>query len=114
MEERDKQGLQSLKEAKVIQDSDMNLRTKIDSILRSIENLSSKKARIEFEIKRQKKSLYRKREELKKVSKSNRTKINLSLESGNLIHPDLEEKDLLQLQRLDSILLAESSRVLED
>lgn len=112
--EKENQYLTVLEQTKVITTADKNLRSKINSILRSLENLSQKKARIEFEIKRQKKSLLRKREELKKVSTSNQKKISISLESGNLIHPDLEEQDLQSLRRLDLILLQESNRLLDD
>lgn len=46
--------LTQLEEAQVISTSEKNLRSKIDSIVRSLENLSEKRARIDFEIKRQK------------------------------------------------------------
>lgn len=108
-----KEDLDFLREAKVITTADKNLRCKIDSILRSLENLSAKKLRIEYEIKKQKKSLLRKRQELKKVSKSNQKKLTIALESGNLIESPSEE-ELSFLRRLDSILLEESSQQLED
>jgi hypothetical protein len=104
--------LDSLSESKLIKDPDKNLRSKIDSIVRSLENLSEKKLRIEFEIKKQQKSLIRKRQELKLRSKSNRAKLKVSLESQQISEDNCpqEIKDLL---RLDSILLQESDRVLD-
>lgn len=97
-----------------ISTADKNLRSKIDSILRSLENLSNKKLRLEFEIKKQKKSLYRKRQELKRVTRSNQKKVSLTLESGDLPDDLFDETDLRDLRRLDSILLEESSRQLDD
>lgn len=107
--------LTDLAEAKVISDSDKNLRSKIDSILRSLENLSAKQARIEFEIKKQKKSLTRKRQELKKVQKSTSRKLSVAIEEQTSIQGIfLDDIDQQALRRLDSRLLAESSRILED
>lgn len=95
------------------QNSKQNLESKIESLIRSIENLSEKKGRIEFELKRQKKSLARKREELKRVSKSSQAKVTLSVEQsdsntsiGKQISPD-------ELRRTQT-LLQESARILEE
>lgn len=110
--ENDARQLSVLAENKVITDSNKNLRSKIDSILRAIENLSQKKLRIEFEIKKQRKSLIRKRQELKRVSKTNHIKFKAALEAGNLVSDDIE-KDRVWLRRLDSILLQESERALD-
>lgn len=106
--------LTQLEESQVISTSEKNLRSKIDSIVRSIENLSEKRARIDFEIKRQKKSLSRKRQELKKVSSSTQIKAKLTLESSKDF-PGFELQDKRPALRvLDSRLLQESSRVLDD
>lgn len=111
--EDDFQDLVFLEESKVISTADKNLRSKIDSILRSLENLTAKKMRIEFEIKKQKASLSRKRQELKKVTKSNQKKLAISLESGILGHQPSEE-EISFLRRLDSRLLQESNQLLDD
>lgn len=87
------------------------LASKIESLMRSIENLSQKKIRIEFEITRQKRSLARKREELKRVSKSLNRKVSIRLESTD--NPG-QEKDLEGQQKVFQRLLSESARILED
>lgn len=94
----------------VIATSEKNLRSKIDSICRTLENLSQKKARLDFEIKRQKKTLTRKREELKRVSKSNQAKVALTLESQGPSEHDSEIESMIR--RLDSRLLQESDRLI--
>lgn len=110
--EDDYKDLLFLESNSVITTEDRNLRSKIDSLTRSLENLSQKKLRLEFEIKRQKKSLIRKREELKRVSKRNTAKLKLTLESGNLIlAPSLEQKTWIT--QFDSKLLQNSNLVLE-
>lgn len=114
MTQKEETLLLQLEETKVISTADKNLRSKIDSIIRSLENLSEKKARIEFEIKRQKKSLTRKRAELKKVSRSNQAKLSLSLESGAVVTDTSPQEETLNLQILDSKLLQESSQQLDD
>ena len=100
-----------LNEAGLITDSEKNLRSKIDSIIRSIENLSEKKARIDFEIKKQKKSLIRKRIELKRVVKSTRTRSIPMSETQNTTLPALDDY-IKELQRNDSIRLEKSDRIL--
>lgn len=97
---------------KQIQTPEKNLKSKIDSLLRSLQNLSEKRARIEFEIKKQSKSLLRKREELKRVSTSTRAKLKVSLESSDAIQPEYSQ-DILAFQREVSQLLEESARVLD-
>lgn len=102
-----------LENSGMINTPEKNLRSKIDSIVRSLENLSQKKLRIEFEIKRQKRSLARKREELKKTQKSTQAKAKIALESQSMISQfALGQKDL-ELQRLDSNLLQRSDQVLD-
>lgn len=105
--------LQVLQEKQIISSAEKNLRSKIDSILRSLENLSEKKLRIEFEIKRQKKSLIRKRAELKRVSSTSSKKLTLAIEN-KVISSDDPQKGSQFLRVLDNKLLQESSRVLED
>lgn len=100
-----------LSEAKIPQNQVQNLKSKMDSLIRSIENLSEKKIRLEFEIRRQKKSLARKREELKRLSRNSKAKISLSLEAQtldeNLKDPQAERKEIDRL-------LSESARLLEE
>lgn len=105
--------IELLSESGFITTADKNLRCKIDSILRSLENLEAKKMRINFEIKKQRISLFRKREELKKVSKRNQKKLKLVSESSILDSEFLDSDDLLELKRLDSILFAESGQQLD-
>lgn len=100
-----------LEESSLKEDS-KNLRRKIDSICRTIENLSAKKLNIEAEIRTQKKVLVRKRNELKKRSKSNQTGIKIRLESSEISSPVPEE--IKKIQQLDQRLLRESSRLLEE
>lgn len=114
MSSMDKSDFDILVEAKVISTEDLNLRSKIESITRSLEALASKKARIDYEIKKQKISLTRKREELKRVTKRNQVKLSVSLESGSLIHELPTRECLLELQRYDAKLLQESDQVLDD
>lgn len=114
MSSMDKSDFDYLVEAKVITTEDLNLRSKIESITRSLEALASKRARIDYEIKKQKISLTRKREELKRVTKRNHVKLSVSLESGSLIHELSPEDCLLELQRYDAKLLQESDQALGD
>jgi hypothetical protein len=63
----------------IIQTPAKNLSSKIDSILRSIENLTEKKLRIEFEIKKQKKESSSQERRTKESSKfKSKTTQNLS------------------------------------
>lgn len=95
----------------VPRNSTQNLKSKMDSLLRSIEQLTAKKMRIEFEIKRQKRALANKREELKRVSKSSQAKVKLALESSNEF--SLQE-EVLKEQQETQRLLRESARTLEE
>lgn len=88
-----------------------NLESKIESLINSIKNLSEKKLRIEFELKRQKKALARKREALKRETKSSQVKAKISLESEQ--SPTPEEK-LIDDQKRTQRLLQESARILEE
>lgn len=114
MTESDLNLLNLMEESGVISTSEKNLRSKIDSITRSLENLSEKKARIDFEIKRQKRSLTRKRAELKKSQRSTQAKFSLSLESGRIYPGPISQIDPRDIQVLDSKLLQESNQVLDN
>lgn len=91
-----------------------NLISKIDSILRNLENLSQKKLRIEFEIKKQKSSLQRKRDELKKAQKSLRVRTRISLESADSISEFSSEQELDDYLKRCSRYLSETQRVLDE
>lgn len=104
--------VETLTENSKVQNPKQNLESKIESLIRSIENLTEKKIRIEFELKRQKKSLARKREELKRVSKSSQAKVNLSLESQTETNSS-DEKSTEEFKRTQ-YLLQESAKILED
>jgi flagellar motility protein MotE (MotC chaperone) len=105
------QRLDYLVEAGVITTPERNLRSKIDSILRSIENLTEKQKRITFEIKKQKTSLLKKRQELQRSTKSRSTKVKKFLESSDDSSSTVLQ-DYQELQRLDSKALQESDQVL--
>lgn len=96
----------------LISNSEKNLRSKISSINRSLENLMAKRNRIDYEIRKQKKSLTRKREELKRATTGSPAKMkSLIQESGD----DRSQKvlDFLELRKYDSKLLSESDRLLD-
>lgn len=105
--------LSYLNESSLIKTEEKNLRSKIESILRSLNNLTSKKERIEYEIRKQKKALFRKREELKVSSKRLRKQGRSLSESSNPLLL-LEEEEYDDIQRYDAILLRESSRLLDE
>lgn len=97
----------------IIQTPVRNLSSKVDSILRSIQNLTEKKVRIEYEIRKQKASLSRKRSELKKAQKSTSRRIKISLESSDPTQQSKTE-ELRNFQKQVSKLLEESARVLDE
>lgn len=101
-----------LSESTAPRTSKQNLESKIESLIRSIRNLSEKQMRLEFELKRQKKSLARKREELKRVSKTTQIKGNLTLESSDP-ESQYQETRTDDIKRTQS-LLQESARILEE
>jgi t-SNARE complex subunit (syntaxin) len=89
---------------------ELQLKSKIASIMRSIENLSQKKGRIEYELKRQKQSLERKRLELKKTKSVSTSKFALSLEQ----YSDFPVEEIERIiKAYDQRLLAESARILD-
>lgn len=104
--------LENARLAGVISTPEKNLRSKMDSILRSIENLTQKKLRIEFEIKKQQKSLIRKRQELRRSSSTRSKKLKIALESSQIEPDGLYESSSKTIQVLDSRLLQESDQVL--
>lgn len=87
-----------------------NLESKIESLIRSIENLSAKKSRLDLQIKLSKKALSRKREELKRVSSSVRGKTRFTTQSSVQDEMTESKKDRIRTQKL----LSESARILED
>lgn len=97
----------------VITTPERNLRSKIDSLLRSLENLTSKKLRIEYEIKKQKRSLERKRSELKKSNKTVTRRYRLSLENQTLQEAK-SSQEIQEFLREDQLLLQKSSQMLDD
>jgi len=105
--------LRRLEEAGLITTSERNLRSKLDSILRSIENLQQKRERIDYEIKKQKASLSRKRQELTRSHKSTIRKKALVSESSESNSSTVLIEDFKELQRLDSITLQKSDRILD-
>lgn len=94
-----------------IKDPEANLRSKVNSLTEQISLLEAKKARLDYEIRKQKKSLVRKREELRRSSTSIRKRTSPLSEAGDefLLSGSKVKSDL---QRLDSQLLQESDRVL--
>lgn len=102
--------LSRLNEVSVITEPEKNLRSKMDSLLRSIENLTAKKLRLDYELKRQKRSLARKRLELKKVTKLT-VRIETAQEIGSLNEQTVTAKDALTT--IDNYLFQESARILD-
>jgi predicted nucleic acid-binding Zn-ribbon protein len=105
-----RQALQEAVSKKMISTADQNLRSKIGSLIKSIENLQEKKSRIEYEIRKQQKSLARKREELKRAHSrfSGQKKKVLSESSSSSLEISIEKT----IDRLDSNLLRESDLLL--
>lgn len=104
------ENLETLLETSLITSPEKNLRSKIDSLIRSIENLTAKKLRLEYEITTQKKSLARKRMELKKATKH--LKVNLeSAVNSALLSEAVQSSD--PANEVDNYLLQESFRILD-
>lgn len=109
----DREHLLAVIEEQAITKPDQNLRNKIQSIIRSLQALENKKLRIEFEIRQQKKSLTRKREEFKRISKRNQVNLKLALENQNLPEDQIQQNlELLKIN--DQKLLLESYQVLDN
>lgn len=113
-DENDQKIIQLFEETGQISSSEANLRSKIQSLLNSLENLSQKKIRIDFEIRRQKKALARKREELKRSSKTLTAKGSIHLEASELAEVLCGTDRPLTLQYVDQTLLRMSANVLEE
>lgn len=101
-----------LEEASLISAPEKNLRSKVESILRSLQNLEAKKRRIDYEIKKQKFSLEKKRKELLRNSKRLRSVKKSLSESSEPDTNNILARCLDELRRLDSIQLQESDLVL--
>lgn len=102
--------LQEAASRKLISTADQNLRSKIGSLIKSIENLQEKRSRIDYEIKKQQKSLARKREELRRAaSRLSVQKKKVLSESDN---STLESYIFGVIQKIDSALLRESDQLL--
>lgn len=106
------QSLAALNEAQVINKPQKNLRSKIESLIRSIENLEAKRARIDYELKKQKRSLARKRMELKKDSKHLASKLESATGSGVL--NEHVQRQIQDLRNQDNSLLQKSAEILEN
>lgn len=102
-----------IEENTILPEDGKNLRRKIDSICRTIENLSAKKLNLEVEIKVQKRVLKKKREELKKRSKSNSTRLKAALESVP-IEEKAQASELQKIVQIDQTLLRVSNFILEN
>lgn len=106
------QSLIALNEAKIVNKPQQNLRSKIGSLIRSIENLEAKRARIDYELKKQKRSLARKRMELKKDSKHLAVKVESATGSGML--NEHVQQEIRNLRNQDNFLLQKSAEILEN
>lgn len=106
-----KSNLKSLEEAGRIQNSETNLRSKCDSILRALTSMLAKKERLDYEIRKQKASLTRKRQELLRVSRGFKSK------KKSLRESQIQDDQVGHLEdwllRYDSQLLQESARILD-
>lgn len=108
-----KRDLQVLVEKGVISTSEQNLRSKIDSLIRSIRNLEEKRSRLNYELKKQKNSLARKRMELKKNSKHLPARQSTTLKFG--VNETGIVSKLQNVQtNVDNYLLRESALILDD
>lgn len=108
--ERDYPNFEILIESGIIQDSERNLRSKIDSIISSIENLSRKQARIKFELERQRTSLTHKRNELKRHRKVYKARVSAAILDSKMTESLQREVDILETS--DRTVLLESDQVL--
>jgi len=101
-------GSVTVSKARVPQNALQNLKSKIESLTRNLSALAEKKARIEFEIRMQSKALFGKRQELKRLARSNTVKAKITLESeSELDRPQgLEDSGEIQklLQESDAVL----------
>jgi len=82
--DEDSPGLSNLSPKTVPSGSVQNLASKLASLNQSIKDLARKRKRLEFEINRQLKALFTKREELKKLQKSSKNRAHIALENEQL------------------------------
>lgn len=105
--------LHSLVEAKVINSSQQNLRSKMDSLLRSIKSLQEKRSRLDYEIRKQKSALLKKRLELRRETRSIRSKAPTV--HGSTVNESLTLLlEAPELAKIDNYLLRESARLVDD
>jgi len=98
--------------------SSLLLRRKISRILRTLESLKDKKVSLDLEIKRQRRALVLKRNELKRTRTSSRTSTSTAAKVSVKLEDVQYQDQLIQLgpqntQKLDSMLLEESAKLLE-
>lgn len=95
----------------LIRTPEANLRSKVASISATLELLEKKKARIDYEIRKQKSSLVRKRQELVRASKSFKSKSKVLRESevDSPVSLNLET----WISKYDAKILQESARILD-
>lgn len=100
--------LEILNESQKVPENDRYLRGKIERLILTIQVLESKQRTLNSEIKKQKRSLARKREELKKSAKRLRTgNATVTIKESQSVHyleSRLREIDQDLLQRSDEIL----------
>jgi len=101
----------SVSKAPIPQNSVQNLKSKMKSLIKHLSLLAEKKARIDFEIKKQSRALYSKRQELKKLQKSLHVKSSITYEDGVETNFQQDDKDL---KKDIQILLQESDQMLKD
>lgn len=109
----DLEKLYSLNEgSKVFTKPEQALRSKMESQIRAIRNLEEKQKRLGQQILAQKRSLARKREELKKANRSTGRRLKSQLETCTLN----ESASLLLplVDRIDNYLFQETSQILKD
>lgn len=104
--------LQLLQENRVINGPEANLRSKVDSLIRAVKNLEEKKSRIDYELRKQKKALTRKRLELKNNSRGVKARVATVSETADLF--DTRSLWAPDLSKVDNYLLRESARILDD
>lgn len=98
--------------SKVLTKPEEALRSKMESQIRAIRNLEEKQKRLALQVRTQKRSLARKREELKKANRSTGRRLRTQLEQGTLD----ESANLLAplVDRIDNQLFLETAQILED
>lgn len=111
--EKQERYLLTLESGKLINTPEKNLRLKVESLVRNLEQLESKKSRLDYEIRKQRKSLVRKREELKRASKQMRTRDSAVFERHSVLDEVLIDQAFEEIKRWDSLLLQKSDQLLD-